>query len=163
MIVLGVDPGATTGFAVLDDEDGLRILHAWSATPLERACTEMAQALNAWAPDLVAVEGWEMQGAHRARGACEQAWAAGQLVGWLRAIGWSPVVLRRQADVKPTLGMRRNAPKELARGIMAGRIIDVPRCTNSHELDAAAVAYAAYITNRDGHSVKDATRRGSAP
>ncbi len=158
MLILGVDPGSTTGFAILEDDDGLRILHAWSAE-LERAGSELQQALNAWTPDVVAVEGWELMGAQLMRGACEQAWMAGVLVGWLRALGWEPVVLGR-SPVKTALRLRRNSNKAAVRGALAGRVTDVSRCLNSHELDAAAVAYAASVMNRQGLSVKDAIRGG---
>lgn len=162
MIVLGIDPGATTGFAVFEQRKDRSVLHAWSGR-LERFSHELTGAFKTWKPTRIVVEGWELMGPAMMRGACHQAWMSGLLVGWLRGQGKKPVVLTR-TQVKQAMYLKRNASKDQVRAALSAVVENVSRCSNDHELDAAALAYALCrqpsVTKRKARSVKDAPRRG---
>lgn len=144
MIVLGVDPGLSTGLAVLSLEGDDRAVRWAASCHLTKAPELLRSTLKTWEPRLVAIEGWELMGAARMRGACEQAWAAGVLTGHLREMGVEPVVLTRSL-VKRALNCRRHADKQGVRAALSTLVLGMRWLTTDHESDAAATALAAWV------------------
>lgn len=141
MRVIGYDPGATIGMAVLD-VDGHRARLVDARVSRDTSCVE--GDLTLWAPDLVAVE----TVSHvypRARFSARMASAisnaslvAGRILGAAEGLGIPTVEVTAATWRKAIVGSGTASDARVKAAIL-GRIAGVPRCS-AHVRDAAGVA-----------------------
>lgn len=139
MLVLGLDPGKTTGAAVLR-------LGAAAPWPVERVAAIRDELLAPWLRQLVqevhldgaVLETYEYQGRARASGIGPQAFAAGRCAGLLEALGVARVVCLRRREVLAGLGVQT---EDLCHRTVARLVsVRVGYEGTPHEWDAIAVA-----------------------
>lgn len=136
MIVDGIDPGKSLGFARVDIGRKITVIECTTLTGVEQLHPYL---------DLVgskiAVEWWEYQGPAKSRGVPHQAEAAGRVAGYLTALGLTFTPVKR-GDVLSALSLPRNSNKLKVRATIHALTGGV-RPSNDHEADAVAVAIAA--------------------
>lgn len=141
--ILGVDPGQTTGLALIECRNtGATLLRATREVPL-LGWSVLDLGVD---PDVVAIETWEYQGQLRARGVAHQAYAAGVAMG--RAHGHTIVTMTR-TQVLAAVGLQRGrsgrfkaVPKRMVAEWMAKLLGGEEAARSEHEWDAVAVAVA---------------------
>ncbi len=110
MLLLGLDPGAITGVAVLR-------VGATAPWPVERVAAVPGASLIPWLRQLVQevhldgaiLETYEYQGRARASGIGPQAFAAGRCAGVLETLGIPRVVCLRRHEILTGLGAKTEA------------------------------------------------------
>ena len=145
--VLGVDPGATMGLALIET-DGV------SFKGLE-ARVGRFDAIDSYLPgvDLVAIETFEYQGPKRARTIGQVAYGVGLAVGHCKARGARVTVIAR-TDVLRALKLRGNASKGACRQAVSAFL--GMTFEGEHTADAGAVALVAGLRfGPDFSSVRD--------
>jgi len=149
---LGIDPGQTTGLAVVQVGDRAPYVVPWvRSVPL----AEIAGVFGTLGLRLdgVVIEGWEYQGSARARGVAPQAYATGFCRGLTKMLGTLDAPAPRVVEMPRTailrgLGCGRTASKAQVRDALRGlvRVPDVgahavtPTHLDEHAWDAIAAA-----------------------
>lgn len=149
-LVFGIDPGKVTGWALVAppgvpenvQKDGRFQVCCAGQRDWENLLVDLDGVLASYDVELVAIEGYEFQGAARAPGIAHQAWYAGIFRGFAFArharIRGGVVVLRR-TEVLSGLRLRRYTNKAAVRSsVMA--LATVPSPLREHEIDAVAAA-----------------------
>jgi len=147
VFVLGVDPGETTGVALIEERpDGSLHLHDTLLLGIASLPVIVRWVNNR--TDCAVVETWEYQGPKRARGVAYQAYAAGRAVGVLMARGFVVLeVTRTQALAAIGFTRGKKATKAAVaawvRKLVPAISPEVGAAARSeHEWDAVAVAVA---------------------
>jgi Holliday junction resolvasome RuvABC endonuclease subunit len=138
VIWLGIDPGRKCGVARVDVGPTITVVMCQTWTDLSGFVQigRMAEDLR----PLIAIEGWEYQGAAKSRGVPHAAEAYGRVAGILDAFG-VPYVTVKRGDVLSSLNLHRSSKKASVRSTIRALTSGAsPR--NDHEADAVAVAIA---------------------
>lgn len=147
MIVLGVDPGASTGWAMLACERGSRPVWLQGGTMRGDIETEFSLLMRDLRADVLAVEtpAGGIYGLARA----EALLASAVLAGWLRGFaegrddGPADVCRLSATDWRRTVVGRPNATDQQIARTIAMIVDGLPRRTNAHVRDAVGVAIGA--------------------
>lgn len=137
-LILGIDPGALTGLSLV--RVGPRApynLVKLASVADDDVVNWLRQLTQECAPDAIAIEDWEPQGAKRIRGVGYQGFAAGRCAGIAEAFGIKQIALVRRSEVLG--GMGAKSEKGLHERVRMLTSIG-ERNVNAHELDATGVA-----------------------
>lgn len=157
MLVLGVDPGLTTGVALVREMDGKLVLERTNEGPLD-LFAQWVVAHDRVGIAFAIVEDWEYQGPQRARGVAHQAYATGRVQGVLEAHGIQVLRVTRTETIIALNLWRGRKRQKVSKATVADWVRKlVPAVTpevgaadrSEHEWDAVAVAVAGLGRTRE--------------
>lgn len=137
-VILGIDPGARTGLALVRvGPSGPHAVLRVCSVADDDVVHWMRQLFQSDAPDGLAIEDWEHQGARRSRGAMHQGFHAGRCAGMGEVFGVTRIALVRRREVLTAFGVRTEAALHDRVRLLSAL---GGRHATTHELDAIAVA-----------------------
>jgi Holliday junction resolvasome RuvABC endonuclease subunit len=157
--VLGLDPGADIGWAILDVGTSTAE-PVWTGTASARTDAEIKAAwhlllevIDTHHPRLVAIErvervhGTPRMGSSYAQGLARAAWIGGGLCALVRSKGLEPVTVEAPVWRLELVGIRSATDREV-KEMLSTRCPHWPARSNAHERDAAGVALFAGLAAR---------------
>lgn len=142
MLVLGIDPGATIGLALIEVPARGRPRWVWHGDTRDHD-DPVAWAMDASAivPQAIAIEELDGYVYEQARGAAliKTARLEGRIVVQVTALGFTPVGMSR-AQWRRAICGNGQANDARVKAALSLQVLDMPKRTNAHVRDAAGVA-----------------------
>jgi hypothetical protein len=141
-LVLGLDPGASTGTALVfvGPVAPFRLLRS-AVVPDDKLYELLTEIRASLAVDLVAIEGYEIHHKRGLRGHGYAAAAYGYTLGLVSAVfPDTPCVIIKRTDVLSGLGLSRTASKRCCRETVMGLVNTRGQVPDLHVADAIATA-----------------------